>query len=706
MRNRQMFKKSLKHKKIKNQTVKNKQTVKKQISKKQMSKKQMSKKQVSKKYNHLKGGGIEDIKPLLTFLKSQVQIITIDINDFSNQRALACICQDRDIAQQVLDYIRRFAKENGLRIKEQDTFAAGKLFVWIFAGMQILFENPDGHIYYSISVEYDDCFNFAEAKTTYFEKVTSKAGNTEWQLNLFGYLVFNCLLKYTQSFDISSSVLNRVYNKDRQVFLGDPESGAQQFIELMVRTRTIFEHCNLFYSGVAGNILKELFKYANPEIIETTERYDNIETEINSLVLETPIRSPDGNVYNFRTMLNMLIVSINRTLADRGVCAKSGGEVFRYYGEDTPYTNDIDTKVFLSETLSDAEISDIELTILNKLITLNVFIAEQNLMINARPPEHKKFQLGQLQFILEFLPFQILFTDQAFASRVRSKIVGGHRLDSLDVFLAARITMEKASPDALYVFNTQFSASPFDCCFYEPKPAAYLDIQTNTLKYTEVMSLETANAKNDIRQTSCPSKLTDPRAFAAAAAAFAQGAPPIAPAPVCTTSMPIMSKGYLLLDILYILDNGNRPNKRNKDLKRLVFLLNIDSEATANVILRDIDMKFGLGRRSSVGIKSVKELTDFLRTEGIEFQEKLDTSRLPLLNMGCEMCTEFEQILHDTFERQRDLITVQVEMMRPTVVRRVIEGGTIEISSEACKTSMAAARLYEKEDYDNMDYNG
>ena len=346
---------------------------------------------------------------LIELIKSMDNYLQIDIAQIDNATlALVCICQNPFFHGTLCDNIRQYASEQKLTFTEEDTRTTGYLYVWVFSGTQFNFLNARGEIYYSISVEYNDCFNFLMAKATYSTVEENQSGIKKWGLNECGRLVFNCLLKYTHSFDMYPLIISNIYDKERNSFVVDED----EFIKCMNNTREIFKTCAPFYAGVAGNILKELFKYANPlmtindvrhgkdmEEAETTATlsdeftpahvltarnedeymYDMLEPELNALVLEASISDRTlGPLVNIRRILNMFILILNQVLQGHVICSKSGGEVFRYFGELSAYTNDIDTKIFYSAALPRAEISQFQSIMLEKLIAITIYYRIQD----------------------------------------------------------------------------------------------------------------------------------------------------------------------------------------------------------------------------------------------------------------------------------------------------------------------------------------
>jgi len=724
-----------KHRKIKRNL--KKQTAKKHTAKKYSKKQTLrrySKKKTLRRYN-LKGGVNPIIQNLVKIINGVDEVLQIDISIFNPTIALACICKNKFFYDQTCNNIRSYSMENlsktKITLNEENTAGTDTLYVWVFSGTQFKFMNPNGTINYSISVEYDECFNFDLAKTIYFTVEENTSGIKTWGLNECGRLVFNCLLKYTSSFDMRPDIISNVYNKEENSFV----IGEDNFIKCMNSTNLIFGRCSLFYAGVAGNTLKELFKYANPimtiddvrdrgdmeeaailsaelksrkdefmsdelenqmeitpahDLTDGNEheyRYDMIETELNALVLEASIGTDLvlGHV-NIRRILNMFIIILNLYLQGRGVCAKSGGEVFRYFGELSAYTNDIDTKIFYSESLTQDNIMEFQLIMLRKLIAITIYLTKSKCIFNIKP-NTRDFQLGNLEFNIEFVPFLQLFRDNVFDSRVRSKLVAGHRLFSLDVYLGAIIKITKLDRSE-HQFPTYYTASPFDGCNYEPQPAYYYT--DGEMQAVVVTSFEDIVSSSIIIETHLSARLAEP-APPLTKIRFDTGSAAVQPQ---LPGMPIMSKEYLLLDILFLLSNEARLNKRNKDLNRLVFLLGLSNIDKAKEIVSDMDKK----RIDKTNIVAVNE---YLVSIGIEFNTLLADNMVAALNAGSEHALVFNERLDTFISSYRQYIDGQLERFIPTINFSVTPEGKTIISDTDYKTSTRNVPV----DYDNMDYN-
>jgi hypothetical protein len=370
-------------------------------------------------------------------------------------------------------------------------------------------------------------------------------------------------------------------------------------------------------------------------------------------------------------LLNMIILIINQNLHENhSGCAKSGGEVFRYYGEQTPFTNDIDTKVFYSQKLLYKTIYNIEKDILRLLICLTILIDTNGNIYNwAASVNPKILELGNLRFKISFYPYLEMFDDNDFDIRVRSKLISGFRLFSLDAFIGSTFEIIEKTTHNNLTLQTYFTASPLDIANYAPYPLSYYDNE-KSLKQTVDMSSEYVNAHHFIILTETP-----------------KGEKP-------TPEMPIMSKTYLLKDILFLLRRPERQNKRDKDIIRFMFLLNRTKD--------DAEMIYDHIKTHIIPVDEQEEIPleavlDYLNEQGITIDNILVDDHIKL-NWGSDEYETLNEFLHTIYNAKKDYIEKQLKHFEETISFKETDDGII-ISNLDYKTPLKTG-----DNYDIMDY--
>lgn len=582
------MKKSISLRKLK--TSKYKRKTKKQKFKK-------THKQLKKHTLSQQGGNMEKLSPLLIQLQQFSKIIPVMINN--NKKALIIITNNDDIYTGLCTTIENFLKEIDVEYnkKESLTEKPPVPYIWFFHGtVYSLYDRTKAkRNFYEISVEKELCLNIDLAIETYLTTTFINKTIQLFELNIFGQLVFNLLLKYTGQEPNWTDLYNKIYNKDKNTL----NVKASDLIDFLKKTSDIFMRCHPFYKYISGNLLKDMLSFCNPSMTSMDEMsgspayfnsYNDLESELNALCLETSIGNPDTIQFpteevsaaaaaaktipapplvktdNLRCILNMIILIFNAILTNngvKGVCTKSGGEVYRYYGDKIPYTNDIDTKIFYSSSLNKEEKIDIQKNLILLLILLTIYIKNNNNIVNfIKRIQPKYIHFGDLLIKASFETFKIGGVETNYNTRVRSKFISGVRLFSIDVYIGTIFELSETpiKIQAQYI-NEVYNSNPI----IDSKRKYLLDRPIHVINsYTTVAPLDVANINNMSYEEIMYKDYI-----------------------VFVDTMPILSKKYLIHDIQILLQRPERESKRDKDISRMNLLEDVMEEKnpTTNPIL-------------------------------------------------------------------------------------------------------------------------
>lgn len=543
--------------------------------------------QTKKNNLNMVGGNRTDIAPLLRKLRRNDHLLPIHLETYGIL-AFAVICQDNETYTATCEEITAFLKTNDLNFEPTMSKEIPNVsYVWFFHGTQFYLyprrfkrqrrgeegkegeegkKEERGEPYYTISVEFNPCMNFGLARDTYVVK-NDKTGI--YTLNVFGHIVFNILLKYTSH---PTPHLETYYQELYTPPVPPETNGSFRIdtalvIDFFRNTEVIFHSCHPFYKYLSCNVLKDMLTYFNPIMTNqvwephTTFQmnYKDLEPELNSLCLEN---SYGDDKFNVRCLLNMIILIINHLILKFaetpafGICPKSGGEVYRYYGDPITYTNDIDTKVFYSKDINEPKIKDCQMHILGLLILLSIYIRSHHhisSMVSQIRPKNVFF--GDLLIQLNFTPFEAT-TDV----RVRSKRIADIRLFSVDAYIGMVMNlsvMNRATQTTYLQSLTNATATATTT-----RKATVIEPQLVMQSYTTVAPLDVANILNYSLQDTWNKRDV----------VLAGGV------------MPILSKNYLIHDIQELLASSTRQAKQEKDRNRLAFLTaTLDQPMSASV---------------------------------------------------------------------------------------------------------------------------
>ena len=501
----------------------------------------------------LNGGTIKEIQPLLTNLQQNSAVLPVQLSSIN---VFVVICKKKNFTE-LCNYIEDYLREKYITFETLNSRNTIYPYVFFFHGNYYELRNKRKDVFYSISVEYDECFNFELAINTYLTNTYLTISKNLFVLNIFGNIVFHLLLKYSTHDNDLHRYYDELYDKDTNTFKVDE----LKLIQFLQDTNNIFSECHIYYRSISSNILKNMLQYFNPKIsnvipikgVENIGNYNDIEQELNALCLEM---SFGKDTINLRCIFNMIILIINYTILDNnrlGICTKSGGEVYRYYGDPVTYTNDIDTKIFYSLN-SVEKIQKIQEHILELLIRLTYYIKKFEHINNMIKRLNEKYiHFGGLLIKLSFKPFK-----GDVDTRVRSKLISDIRLFSLDVFIGITFEINKMNArnqetyiDLIYKehndedIETDNKTSAHSECFFRQYNQHLYSFDS----YMVTSPLDIANI----------STITSQQALTENFIKYVD-------------KMPILSKQYLIHDIEYLLTRTEREGKRQKDEHRLQFL--------------------------------------------------------------------------------------------------------------------------------------
>ena len=583
-----------KHNKIKSNKIKRNKTKHNKIKRNKI------KRNKTKNKYCLNGGNMEKIQPLLTELQKKPEVLPVQL---SSKNELVVICKKINFTN-LCNYIEMYLEKINIIFEKRTSINTIFPYVWFFHGNEYVLRDKrkDNFNFYSISVEYDECFKIEIAIQTYL----TKSKNNLFVLNIFGNIVFHLLLKYSTHDNDLNKYYDDLYDKYTNTFKVDEP----KLIQFLQDTNNIFSECHIYYRSISSNILKDMLQYFNPKIsnvkpirgVENIGNYNDIEQELNALCLEISVGT--DIIINLRCILNMIILIINYTILDDntlGICTKSGGEVYRYYGYPITYTNDIDTKIFYS--LNSVEnIQKIQEQILELLIRLTYYIKKFEHINNMIKRLNEKYILfGGLLIKLSFKSFK-----GNVDTRVRSKLISDIRLFSLDVFIG--ITFEINKMDArnqeeyiglIYKENNEDietdnkTSANSELFFREYNQRLY-----SFDSYMVTSPLDIANISTITSQQALDEKFIE-----------------------YVDKMPILSKQYLIHDIEYLLTRTEREGKRQKDEDRLQFLKEnlgkpIQNIEQLNICVQYYDkwMKYLLEQTTDINTYVQNQITQFRPT--------------------------------------------------------------------------------------------
>ena len=420
-----------------------------------------------KRITYFKGGTKQDATEIINEIIAINQVIMINPHE---EQASVLICRTLDDFRTIVGLIGEKLRARNVLFNVINSTETNSPYIWFFHGtiFEIL-QKSTTRILYTISIEFNNSFNFDLAFNNYTE--TARTTKRNIILNIWGEIVFNFLLKYTNHENNLNHWYKQIYNTNTNVFKINPND----MILFFNITTEVFRHCHIFYKSISSNILKDMLKTYNPNVVkgvnitdedgnDTIERqqfgkYSDIESYLNAASLETSIGRDSRNL---RCVINILIMIINRQILENGrvgLCSKSGGEVYRYFGFPIDYTNDIDTKIFYSSALSVADIATIQQKILQLLIIIIYYIKFNGNIEGLIDHINQNFyiQFGGLDITLNFENF-----GGDFCTRVRSKMISDIRLFSLDVYIGANFMLTTRTPTATANIKSYMVTSPLD----------------------------------------------------------------------------------------------------------------------------------------------------------------------------------------------------------------------------------------------------
>ena len=356
-------------------------------------------------------------------------------------------------------------------------------------------------------------------------------------------------------------------------------------IQYMKNITEIYRKCSTyedpFYRFVAGNILLEIVKYINPnasitppqlstvrraDVEQIEDTFDKAETILNSKTIEQTANYNKNANITLRCILNHFIMYMNNIILEEekiGFATKSGGEVYRYYGMDEGYTNDIDSKIFFYCTNNYDMIKEKQKQILITMLEMRTIIS------------HCKFSKNTMFVDFTLFGNNISFTykpleNTNYDTRVRSILIPnkteineddylheneGIRLFSLDFFygLTVDINNNDFSNLVKYTLETRASAAPLD--------VAFQPLQKCSPKRQTVFRNENYNDKNEkIKNNKIKIPLSaDNHDITNKHRLY----------------MNILSIDYLIKDLTLLLHLPERAHKNEKDKARINFLSSI-----------------------------------------------------------------------------------------------------------------------------------
>ena len=385
-------------------------------------------------------------------------------------------------------------------------------WIWIFEGTRFnLYDTDQNTLLFSIAVEFNINVNLTLMNQIFI---------TDNKLNMYGNIAINNLIIWHDDETNTKKIqthLNQTYDNLKKL-----NKKGSEFTSFLKGVDDIFAKCHLYYKSTSVNILQNVLSHFNPVLIDHQDvyigndrfnvnlngkrqklmeggysnKYLDLVTEVNALTLETSIGGTAKNA-NLRCMINAFISYINKVILvdNKGICVKSGGEVFRYYGDPTPYTNDIDVKVFYNEKNTDDETAKLQSEILKQMLCMRYMIKVGDYVNNIRIRSKKTTQ----EIFNNVIGISFQNTSKDFDSRVRSIFIdiskstyNGIRLFSLDIFLEMNITM--INSDGNYNFKGNFSAAPLDIA-NNPNNSSITDDELNKIFNTGVSNV--ANKVDD-----------------------------------------------------------------------------------------------------------------------------------------------------------------------------------------------------------------
>jgi len=493
-----------------------------------------------------------------------------------NCNSLLIVINNR--ANIIMEYLEQLLVNNNILLSNDDSLNSNNKLIYtklqsktpinLFEGELIhiykLKKIPGGEQYIScgtIAIEINPNVNIQQLNT----QCISLNSTQQRVLNINGFIIIHYFTPYVKNID---AYLFKCYDSLPPNFL---------LPKFLTSIDIIFKKCTFFYTHTSVNILQKILSYKNPittnvpydnsdnnsmnivggeqsqqqqsqvlilpnNIEKTNYTYKDIDTEINALTLESTFSiNSSQNKFNLRCLINVFIMFINHIILDNnklGYCVKSGGEVYRYYGNNESYTNDIDTKLFFDPNISNEQIYNAQKNIITYMMCLRYLIKTQNNLKNVHINK-KQTTLFGYNIILTFGN-----VNADFDTSVRSILIpittnkktsgkflhnnGGIRLFSLDAYYSLNIAIsQNNSLQTIFSYDGIYSAAPLDIA---NSPRDKLDVNRNVIS---------------------------------------------TPTNIPNQSMYILSPLYLKNDLKMLMKSPERIEKRTKDEARLLFINNI-----------------------------------------------------------------------------------------------------------------------------------